>query len=77
LTTTSDRTASEVTRAEILVFTEAGQPERALAVADDYTRRRPALTPDDPTDARSCVLGLRRRLGRISAAGLRRERRSG
>ena len=74
LTTTSDRIASDVTRSEILVFTEAGQPERALAVADDYTRRLPALTADDPADARSCVLALRRRLGRISGTELRTQR---
>jgi serine/threonine-protein kinase len=62
---------NRVAQVELTILAEAGEPARAIALADDYRKRLPAMVPDSPSGARPMVLALERRAGHVSAAQFR------
>ena len=62
---TSDAYVGQIVNDELFTLDEAGQTERALAVADGYFKRLPVLMSDTPSSARRMALTIRRRAGRI------------
>ncbi|HTQ43254.1 MAG TPA: protein kinase, partial [Polyangiaceae bacterium] len=56
---------------ETYVLMEAGQPDRALALAEAYAKRQPVLTQGDPLGGRQYALIVRRWTGHITDADFR------
>jgi serine/threonine-protein kinase len=65
---TSDALVMEAYISEVNMYTEVGQPDRALAVSEAYMKRLPALTRGSPEQHRQLVLRELRRANRMSDA---------
>jgi serine/threonine-protein kinase len=65
-TATSESFTSDIAQDEIQILEESGETDRALAVADAYMKRLPALTPDEAFVPRPWILMLRHRSGKLS-----------
>jgi serine/threonine-protein kinase len=59
---------------EVFALTQIGDDKRAVALADAYMKRLPALTLEEPLALRNVVLRLRRSAGGISDAEFRATR---
>jgi serine/threonine-protein kinase len=73
-TQSGDLRVGQVFQDEALTLDEMGQTGRALAVADAYMKRLPALTRESDHRFRHIVLRERRRYGRMPDADFRAER---
>jgi serine/threonine-protein kinase len=59
---------------EVVFYDELGELSRALPIVDDFVKRLPALTDDDPIGPRPNVLDVRHRAGHVPDADLRPQR---